>query len=198
VDGSLITIIEYCDGQDIDYLLKKTGKISERDTRMIIRQLISALLYLDKQNPKIIHYDIKPQNILMNSYGTIKLTDFGLCKLFNDEHSKMELTSQGVGTYWYLPPECFYKDGEAMISNKVDVWSMGVVTFQMLYGEKPFGNKMTQERIQNENIILRSKEVKFPEKPNVSMSMKEFIRRCLEYDQDRRMNIVEAAELFNK
>ena len=170
--GSLITILEFCDGHDLDFLLKKNSRMNERDTKMIIKQLIAALVYLDKQTPKIIHYDIKPQNILINSFGTVKLTDFGLCKIFNDEHSKMELTSQGVGTYWYLPPECFYRNGEALISNKVDIWSMGVVTFQMLYGFKPFGNQMSQERIKNENIILRSKQVVFPEKPNISADMK--------------------------
>ena len=125
--------------------------------------MLRALAYLDRQAPKIIHYDLKPQNILLNSHGVVKLTDFGLCKLFSDENSKMELTSQGVGTYWYLPPECFMRNGQAMISNKVDVWSLGVVTFQMLFGQKPFGNRMSQETIQNENIILRSKQVKFPE-----------------------------------
>ena len=197
MNGSLLTILEYCDGNDLDFILKKNHRLNEKDTRSIIKQLISALSYLDRQTPKIIHYDIKPQNILINSMGTVKLTDFGLCKIFSDENSKMELTSQGVGTYWYLPPECFYRNGEALISNKVDIWSMGVVTFQMLYGSKPFGNKMSQERIKNENFILRSKQVVFPEKPNVSIGMKNFIRKCLEYDQDRRITIDQAANLFN-
>lgn len=197
-NGNLFTILEFCDGHDLDYILKKNKRLSERETRLIIKQLISALLYLDSRHPKIIHYDIKPHNILMDSLGTVKLTDFGLCKIFNDENSKMELTSQGVGTYWYLPPECFYRNGDALISNKVDIWSMGVVTFQMLYGIKPFGNKMSQERIKNENIILRSKQVDFPIRPNVSTEMKNFIRKCLEYDQDRRINITEASIMMNK
>lgn len=198
MNGNLITILEFCDGNDLDYILKKNQRISEKETRSIIKQLISALQYLDQQTPKIIHYDIKPQNILINSYGTVKLTDFGLCKIFSDENSKMELTSQGVGTYWYLPPECFYRSGDALISNKVDIWSMGVVTYQMLYGIKPFGNQMSQERIKNENIILRSKNVNFPDRPNISVNMKQFIRKCLEYDQDSRINISQAALLFEK
>jgi tousled-like kinase len=198
LNGSLLTILEYCDGNDLDHILKKNKRLSEKETRVIIRQLISALEYLDRQQPKIIHYDIKPHNILIDSSGTVKLTDFGLCKIFDDESSKMELTSQGVGTYWYLPPECFYRDDDAYISNKVDIWSMGVVTFQMLYGVKPFGNKMSQERIKNENIILRSKQVTFPSKPNVSVDMKNFIKKCLEYDQDQRMTITEASLLFNR
>lgn len=55
------------------------------------------------QKPRVIHYDLKPSNIVYN-YGKIKILDFGLCKHMDNEHSRMLLTSQGVGTYWYLPP----------------------------------------------------------------------------------------------
>lgn len=195
-NGSLITILEYSDGHDLDFILKKSGRLSEKDTRTLVKQLVSAIKYLDTQNPKIIHYDIKPQNILVNTFGVAKLTDFGLCKLIYDESSKMELTSQGVGTYWYLPPESFQRD--AFISNKVDVWSLGVVTYQMLYGRKPFGHQMTQERIHKEGIILQSKKVTFPEKPSISPQMRQFIISCLEYHQDSRVTIFEAEKiLFN-
>lgn len=198
-NGSLFTILEYCEGKDLDYYLKRNGRYAEKEAKNIIKQIISALEYLDQQNPKIIHYDIKPQNILFDSFGNVKLTDFGLCKLFqNTDDSKMELTSQGVGTYWYLPPECFFRTKKPMISNKVDVWSLGVVTFQMLYGIRPFGNKKSPEDIQNEGIILKSKKVIFPDKPNISQEMKNFIIRCLEYDQDHRINISEAAKYFSK
>jgi tousled-like kinase len=67
----------------------------------------------------------------------------------------LELTSQGVGTYWYLPPETFMeKSGQ--ISNKVDIWSLGVILFEMVYGYKPFGNDLSQEKILNEKIILNA------------------------------------------
>jgi len=75
--------------------------------------------------------------------GEIKIGDFGLCKNMQDQdQTKMELTSQGVGfiylyfsTYWYLPPECFIVNPqEAKISTKVDIWSVGVILFELLYG----------------------------------------------------------------
>lgn len=194
-----MTILEFCDGSDLDRILKKNIKLNEKETREIIKQLTSALLYLDQGHSKVIHYDIKPQNILVEHSGQVKLTDFGLCKILqNDEHSKMELTSQGVGTYWYLPPECFMDRSKAYISNKVDIWSLGVVAFQMLYGKRPFGHQLTPEKIQNDQIILKSKRVKFPNKPNISKEMRTFIERCLEYDQDRRISIAEAVQYFQK
>lgn len=55
----------------------------------------------------------------------------------------MNLTSQGAGTYWYLPPECFKKDPQ--INSKVDIWSCGVIFYEMLFGRKPFGHEMSQE-----------------------------------------------------
>ena len=73
--------------------------------------------------------------------GDIKITDFGLSKImdsdnYDPEHG-MELTSQGAGTYWYLPPECFVVGKTPpKISSKVDVWSIGVIFYQCLYGKK--------------------------------------------------------------
>ena len=75
--------------------------------------------------------------------GDIKITDFGLSKImdsenYNPDHG-MDLTSQGAGTYWYLPPECFVVGKTPpKISSKVDVWSLGVIFYQCLYGKKVY------------------------------------------------------------
>ena len=84
----------------------------------LIRQILSGLKYLHESPHKIIHYDIKPQNILFHK-GELKISDFGLCKVMEDNATRLELTSQGVGTYWYLPPECFEEDGP-LITTKVN------------------------------------------------------------------------------
>ena len=73
--------------------------------------------------------------------GNIKITDFGLSKQIidgQDGNDGIELTSQGAGTYWYLPPECFTRpnDRAPIIDNRVDVWSIGVIFYQCIYGKK--------------------------------------------------------------
>jgi tousled-like kinase len=70
---------------------------------MIIEQIAKVIHYLSSQIPAIIHYDLKPQNIIF-SKGQLKVLDFGICKTMDSEHSKMALTSQGMGTCCYLPP----------------------------------------------------------------------------------------------
>lgn len=87
------------------FLQHKT--IPEREARSIIMQVVSALKYLNEIKPPVIHYDLKPGNILLtegNVCGEIKITDFGLSKVMDEENYNpdhgMDLTSQGAGTYW--------------------------------------------------------------------------------------------------
>uniref|UniRef100_A0A672ZXP6 Protein kinase domain-containing protein n=1 Tax=Sphaeramia orbicularis TaxID=375764 RepID=A0A672ZXP6_9TELE len=141
---SFCTVLEYCEGNDLDFYLKQHKLMSEKEGRSIIMQIVNALKYLNEIRPPIIHYDLKPGNILLvngTACGEIKITDFGLSKIMDDDSYNsvdgMELTSQGAGTYWYLPPECFVVGKEPpKISNKVDVWSVGVIFYQCLYGRK--------------------------------------------------------------
>jgi tousled-like kinase len=107
-----------------------------------------------------------------------------------------------VGTYWYLPPECFEMDKKAVISPKVDVWSIGVIYYEMIFGEKPFGNQMSQMRILNEGIMLKANSVNFPQtqKGLVSNESKDFIKDCLRFSAEERMDIKATAShrLFDK
>lgn len=127
--NSFCTVLEYCDGHDLDFYLKQHKTIPEREARSIIMQVggklrvgwigsafnnylsslqvVSALKYLNEIKPPVIHYDLKPGNILLtegNVCGEIKITDFGLSKVMDEENYNpdhgMDLTSQGAGTYW--------------------------------------------------------------------------------------------------
>jgi len=155
------------------------------------------------QRRKIIHYDLKPANILFDEFRNVKVTDFGLSKIMDEgdgpggDPTSMELTSQGAGTYWYLPPECFAVGGSAVrISNKVDVWSVGVIFYQMLFGRRPFGEGMTQEQMLAAGTMTQQTAggPTFPAKPAVSAEAKAFIKRCLQHSVALRPDVLSACE----
>ncbi|KAE9606236.1 putative protein kinase TLK family [Lupinus albus] len=194
--NTFCTVLEYCSGKDLDGVLKATPILPEREARVILVQVFQGLLYMNKRTQKIIHYDLKPGNVLFDEFGIAKVTDFGLSKIVEDDVGSqgMELTSQGAGTYWYLPPECFELNKTPLISSKVDVWSAGILFYQMLFGRRPFGHDQTQERILREDTIIKARRVEFPSRPTVSNEAKDLIRRCLTYNQIERPDVLTIAQ----
>ena len=104
-NNSFCTVLEYCSGPDLATYLQRNRFIQEKEARIIITQILEGLEYLNKLPNKIIHYDLKPENIIFNNME-VKISDFGLAKIVESNTDRVQLTSQGVGTYWYLPPEC--------------------------------------------------------------------------------------------
>ncbi len=113
--ATLITVLDLCEGGDLDMYLKVHETLPEREARCIIMQVFSALKHLNEQKQRVIHYDLKPANILFHK-GEVKLTDFGLSKQVEEAQTSTELTSQGAGTLWYLPPECFITAHKPLIT----------------------------------------------------------------------------------
>ncbi|CAF1332024.1 unnamed protein product [Adineta ricciae] len=201
--NSFCTVLEYCDGNDLDFFLKQNKTIPEKEARSIIMQTVNALKYLNVDiKPPVIHYDLKPGNVLLGTgsqSGEVKITDFGLSKQMHedtfDADDGMDLTSQGAGTYWYLPPEVFVQGpNPPKISSKVDVWSVGCIFYQCLYGRKPYGHNLSQAAILENQTILNAKEVQFPNRPQVSNEAKLFIRRCLTYQARDRPDVLQLSE----
>ncbi|TMS22214.1 Serine/threonine-protein kinase tousled-like 2 [Larimichthys crocea] len=182
---SFCTVLEYCEGNDLDFYLKQNKLMTEKEGRSIVMQIVNALKYLNQIRPPIIHYDLKPGNILLvngTACGEIKITDFGLSKIMDDDSYNsadgMELTSQGAGTYWYLPPECFVVGKEPpKISNKVDVCRSVITSRSRIFLQ--------------ENTILKATDVQFPPKPVVTTEAKAFIRRCLAYHKEDRVDVLQ-------
>jgi len=198
--NSFCTVLEYCDGMDLDMYLKIHKRLHEKEARALILQVFIGLKYLHNQTKPgpIIHYDLKPGNLLYKD-GRIKLTDFGLAKIMETERDSIELTSQGAGTYWYLPPECFRTatNGQSIyISPKVDIWSGGVILYQMLFGKRPFGDNMSQDSILSNKTILNAHQVHFPSQPKgVSPEAKDFMKQCLSYDPTLRLSSDEIVDV---
>ena len=130
--------------------LKKFKKLDERTTAQILRETISALQYLHNFKPPIIHRDIKPENLLLNEGGRILLADFGWSNFKGGDVRKTF-----CGTPEYIAPEMLLKKGH---DTRVDIWSIGILMFELLAGYSPFVAKNNQELYQN----IRRLKIQWP------------------------------------
>jgi serine/threonine protein kinase len=129
----LYLITEFMQGGDYFYHLRRERRFPEEKTRFYMAEIVLALEYLHKN--KYIYRDLKPENVLLDLDGHIKLTDFGLSKLINSERAYTI-----CGTAEYLAPEILLEKG---YDKTVDWWSLGVLTFESLAGYSPLkgGNR---------------------------------------------------------
>lgn len=122
-NGSCLAIVlEYCPDGDLSKLI---GKIDSDECRRILKHIAEGLVYL--HNQRVIHRDIKPENILMMG-GVPKIADFGSSKIMMSSGAKTY-----AGTQFYLAPEVFK---EEKYDGKADVWSLGIVSLELLVGQK--------------------------------------------------------------
>ncbi|KAH0795770.1 AGC family protein kinase [Histomonas meleagridis] len=170
----LFLALEYVPGGELFTRLCKERKFSEDRVKLYVAQLVLALCYLHSIG--IVHRDLKLENILVDEDGYIKLTDFGLAKEKMDNEG--DRASTFCGTPDYVAPEMLLSKP---YDKAVDWWSLGILTYEMLYGRSPFYNSDT-------NVMFRSivyDPVEFP--VGGSNEVIDFISKLLEKDPAKRL-----------
>ena len=167
-------IMDYYSRGDFSKFLRKRP-LKEKYAIKYLKQLSEGLKYLLSNN--IIHRDLKPQNILVSDIGDIKITDFGFARYFDSD-----LLIQTIcGSPLYMAPEIMKSQ---KYDYKSDLWSVGIIFYEMLVGSTPFKSKNIYElirKIENENVIV-------PSKFKLSISCKHLLFSLLEKDPIKRIS----------
>ncbi|XP_062853709.1 striated muscle preferentially expressed protein kinase, partial [Trichomycterus rosablanca] len=165
----LVLITEYCMGKEILYSLTDRFRYSEDDVVGLLVQILQGLEYL--HNHRILHLDIKPDNIMVTNQSIVKIIDFGSAQKFNP--LSLKPCSRDLGTLEYTAPEILKGD---VVGPPADMWSLGVLTYFMLSGRLPFKEKDPR---QTETKILAAKFDSTKLYPNVSQSALAFLTKIL-------------------
>jgi eukaryotic-like serine/threonine-protein kinase len=181
-DDSYFIIMEYIDGMSLKELIDRKGALDSKVSTHLVIQICEALLFAHNNN--LIHRDVKPQNILITSETIVKVTDFGIAKSLNTDITK---TLNIVGTAHYISPE--QARGSAL-DNRTDIYSLGVVFYEMLTGDTPFRGDtsvdISLKHVSEKPAKLSSLIVDIPVK------LEKIVMACLEKDPGRRYENIES------
>lgn len=141
-------VLEFIDGRELRDDFNSSGVMTEEEVKVIFVQLIAALLHMNQQ--KVVHRDLKPANIMISQKDkklTLKVVDFGLSRKFGDEEAMLSKTI--CGTPYYKAPEVLnYKE---VITEKADLWSAGIIFYNLLTKKQPFPARTEKELIEMVN-----------------------------------------------
>src|SRR5258706_2883916 len=134
-DDISFIVMEYINGRDLKSVFEAKDRFELKENLRLICELLDGLDFA--HNAGVVHRDIKPANLMIDSQRRLKLTDFGVARLTDVERTRVELTQAGtmVGTPAYMSPE---QVQGGQIDHRTDIFSAGVVLYQMLTGQKPF------------------------------------------------------------
>ena len=170
--------MEYVDGEALDRILTRRGRLGWEEVVGYCKQLCEALQYAHEKG--IIHRDLKPSNLMITQDGTLKLTDFGIAK--DTDVTALTAHNSTIGTAAYMSPEqC---KGDRHLTNKSDLYSLGVVFYELLTGKKPFVADTTVDMFLkhvNEKPVRPSRLV-----PDLPVWLDNMVMFLLEKEKDRR------------
>ena len=192
-EKNIFTLTQFYQGGELLYHLNKVGRFNEKASKFYIAQLIVILEYLHSNN--IIYRDLKPENILLSLDGYLNLVDFGSCTSYvnnnlNNFYS-FDINKVKLGTPQYMSPELIK---ENKLSFKNDIWSLGIIFYQLLVGVCPFDSNITEEIYKE--ICDNYKQIDFPF--YISDSAKKLLKGLIT-DEDNRLTLdeIKNCEFFN-
>jgi hypothetical protein len=173
-------VVEYVPGGDLKDLIDRRGPLPGIMLSRVGAEVADALAHAHERG--VIHRDIKPQNVLMNDYGSPKLTDFGIARALDADHSTS--TGSYLGTAFYSSPEQLRGEG---VTPKSDIYSLGVTLYHAAVGEPPFSGDALQVATQH--------LAKPPTPPRtrgaaIGQRLEDLILRCLAKDPAERPDAV--------
>ncbi|MBQ2264941.1 MAG: Stk1 family PASTA domain-containing Ser/Thr kinase, partial [Oscillospiraceae bacterium] len=170
-------VMEYIDGITLKEYIENEKVLTWKDSVHFIIQILRALQHAHDRG--IVHRDIKPQNIMLFTDGTIKVMDFGIAKFAREEGRTA--TDQAIGTVHYISPEQARGD---VTDEKSDIYSVGVMLYEMLTGQKPFDtdNPVTVAVMHMQNTAERPRSIN----PDIPAGLEEIILRAMEKDAENR------------
>src|ERR687895_994919 len=181
-EGGIVYFVMACvDGLNLARKLHEHGRLPVADTRRILRQVGEALAYAHGRG--VIHRDIKPDNILLDSdTGRAMVTDFGIARAVQEGDSRLTATGVAIGTPAFMSPE--QAAGDKEIDGRSDLYSLGVVAYQMLTGELPFSAGSTTSMLMKQ---LTERPVPVEQKrPEVPPDFAATVMTLLEKEPERR------------
>ena len=180
IGSSYYIVLEYVDGAALDSIIKKQRYLDNGVAAYILYHAAQSLFYAHEK--KVVHRDIKPANLLLSKTGEVKLVDFGIAVSDGDSEEGLTRDGMTLGTPGYMAPEQF--SNTKNVDLRADIYSLGVLVYEMLTGKKPFPGGFSPE------LILKIQKGKYPNprkfNPHIHPVLLRFIKKSMKAGSDHR------------